>query len=52
MARAARLGVIIFPPVPAFYARPQTIEEIADGIAGRVLERIGLPNSLVARWQG
>jgi 4-hydroxy-3-polyprenylbenzoate decarboxylase len=52
MARAARLGAIIYPPAPAFYARPQTIEDIADQIAGRVLERIGIPNSLVARWEG
>ena len=52
MVQAARLGAIIYPPAPAFYARPQTIEDIADQVAGRVLERIGIPNELVRRWEG
>jgi len=52
MLKAARLGAIIFPPVPMFYARPGSLEEMADQIAGRVLERIGIPNDLPARWEG
>jgi 4-hydroxy-3-polyprenylbenzoate decarboxylase len=52
MARAARLGAIIYPPAPAFYTRPQNVDEIVDGIVGRVLQRIGLPNRMVQPWEG
>jgi 4-hydroxy-3-polyprenylbenzoate decarboxylase len=52
LLRAARLGAIIFPPVPAFYANPHSLEDIADHIAGRVLERLGFPNTLAPRWEG
>lgn len=51
MTRAAEIGAIIFPPVPAFYRRPQTLEEIIDDTVGRVLARIGLDNDLYARWK-
>jgi 4-hydroxy-3-polyprenylbenzoate decarboxylase len=52
MARAAEAGAIIFPPVPAFYGRPQTVTEIVDGTVGRVLARMGLENDLYTRWEG
>jgi flavin prenyltransferase len=52
MERAAEMGAVIFPPVPAFYGRPQTINEIIDGTVGRVLARLGLDNDLFTRWQG
>jgi 4-hydroxy-3-polyprenylbenzoate decarboxylase len=52
MARAAKAGAIIFPPVPAFYGRPQTVAEIVDGTVGRVLARLGLENELYTRWEG
>ena len=51
MTRAAEIGAIIFPPVPAFYRQPQTIDEIVDDTVGRVLARIGLDNDLYARWK-
>lgn len=51
MTRAAEIGAIIFPPVPAFYRRPQTVDEIIDDTVGRVLARIGLDNDLYARWK-
>ena len=50
MARAAEAGAIIFPPVPAFYGRPQTVAEIVDGTVGRVLARLGVENALYTRW--
>lgn len=50
MLKLARLGVIIMPPVPAFYHRPRTIEELVDQFAGRVLDLLGVENSLVRRW--
>jgi len=52
MARAAEAGAIIFPPVPTFYGRPQTVAEIVDGTLGRVLARMGLENELYTRWEG
>ncbi|MCI0475970.1 MAG: UbiX family flavin prenyltransferase [Anaerolineales bacterium] len=51
MTRAAEIGAIIFPPVPAFYRQPKTIDDIVDDTVGRVLARIGLDNDLYARWR-
>ncbi len=52
MTQAARIGYIIFPPVPAFYGRPTTIDELVDGTVGRALARIGIDNDLYTRWLG
>ncbi len=52
MAHAARHGCIIFPPVPAFYGRPQTLDDIVNGTVGRVLARMGFDNDLYQRWLG
>jgi len=52
MAQAAKIGCIIFPPVPAFYSRPQTIDDIVDGTVGRILARLGIDNELYYRWKG
>lgn len=52
MAQAARLGCIIFPPVPAFYGRPQTVDDIVNSTVGRVLARMGFENDLYYRWLG
>lgn len=52
MARAAETGAIIFPPVPAFYGRPQTVAEIVDTTVGRALVRLGVENALYTRWEG
>lgn len=49
---ASRAGAVIFPPVPAFYARPQDMDEVVDNIVGRVLQRLGIDNTLYARWEG
>ncbi len=52
MVQAAEMGCVIFPPVPAFYARPETVDDIVDGTVGRVLARIGLENDLYYHWRG
>ena len=52
MLRLARLGVIIMPPVPAFYHRPQTIADLVDQFTGRVLDLLEIENTLVKRWPG
>ncbi len=52
MLRAAELGAIIFPPVPAFYSHPRNLEELVDNTVGRMLARIGIPNDLYETWKG
>jgi len=52
LLQAARIGCVIFPPVPAFYSRPQTLDDIVTGTVGRVLARIGLDNELYHHWAG
>lgn len=52
MVRAAEQGVIIMPPVPAFYGRPRTLDDVVNHTVGRALARIGVPNDLHARWTG
>ena len=52
MERAAEIGGVILPPMPAFYARPQTIEDVVDNIVGRVLLRLGIENELYLKWSG
>ena len=51
MDQAAEAGAVIFPPMPAFYARPQTLEEVVDNIVGRVLARIGIENDQYFKWK-
>jgi 4-hydroxy-3-polyprenylbenzoate decarboxylase len=53
LTQLAEMGGIIFPPLPAFYPRPRTLEEVVNHTVGRILERIGLPSQgLVAEWRG
>ena len=52
MDQAARAGAIIFPPVPAFYARPQSIEDMVNYLVGRVLARLGIENDQSPEWKG
>jgi len=50
MDQAAAEGAIIFPPMPAFYARPRTLDEMIDNLVGRVLARVGITNELYEEW--
>ncbi|GGY02578.1 flavin prenyltransferase UbiX [Paludibacterium paludis] len=50
MLRLARLGAVILPPVPAFYTKPQTLDDMIDFIVSRILDQLGIDNQLVARW--
>jgi 4-hydroxy-3-polyprenylbenzoate decarboxylase len=52
MAQAAKIGCVIFPPAPAFYSRPKTLDDIVNGTVGRILARIGFDNDLYYRWLG
>ena len=51
MSLAAETGAIIYPPVPAFYARAQTVEDLVDNTVGRVLARLGIENDLYMKWK-
>ncbi len=52
MSMAAEAGALIFLPVPAFYNRPASLDEIIDNIVGRVLLRLGIENELYMKWKG
>ena len=52
MAQASENGAIVFPPVPAFYDRPASLEEMGDHTVGRVLDLFDLDAGLVRRWTG
>jgi 4-hydroxy-3-polyprenylbenzoate decarboxylase len=52
MTLAAEAGAIIAPPVPAFYQRPVTVEEIVEHTVGRALARVGLPGFAPKEWGG
>ena len=52
LASASEAGAVIFPPVPAFYTRPQSIEDIIDNTVGRVLARLGIDNEAYQEWKG
>jgi 4-hydroxy-3-polyprenylbenzoate decarboxylase len=52
LSLAAETGAIIFPPVPAFYARPQSVDDIVNHSVGRILARLGIENELYEEWKG
>jgi polyprenyl P-hydroxybenzoate/phenylacrylic acid decarboxylase-like protein len=52
MTAATEAGAIIAPPVPAFYTRPKTLDDIVDQTVGRVLDLFDLENDLAERWEG
>ena len=52
MDQATRMGAIIMPPIPSFYHRPRSIEDIVDQSVGRMLDLFELSNDLVSRWTG
>lgn len=52
MVQAAEIGAIMLPPVPAFYSKPQTVDDIVNGTVGRVLLRLGIENDLYFEWLG
>jgi len=52
MTAVTEMGGIIFPPLPGFYQRPQSIQEMVDHTVGRVLDLFDVPHDLTPRWQG
>jgi flavin prenyltransferase len=52
MTAVTEMGGIIFPPLPGFYHRPQSIEQMIDHTIGRILDLFDLPHNLAPRWNG
>jgi 4-hydroxy-3-polyprenylbenzoate decarboxylase len=52
MTQAIEAGAIVLPASPSFYSRPATIDALVDTVVSRVLDRLGLPNGLMKRWEG
>ena len=52
MTAFAEIGGIVFPPVPAFYQRPRTVDDIVAHTVARVLDRMGLAGAAVDEWTG
>ena len=52
MVAVTEMGGIVFPPVPAFYARPKTITQLVDHTVGRVLDLFGIRVAKLPRWRG
>ena len=50
MQTATEMGAIIAPPVPAFYARPESLDAMVDQTVGRALDLFGLDVGGVVRW--
>lgn len=52
MLQATQSGAVILPPVPAFYHRPATVQELIDHTIVKVLDQFGIRTDLIRRWSG
>lgn len=52
MTSVTEMGGIIYPPLPGFYHRPQTIADMIDHTVSRVIDLLGVPHTLAPRWNG
>lgn len=52
MLKLARMGVRLVPAMPAFYHNPRSIDELVDFVVGKVLDSLGMANTLYRRWEG
>ena len=50
MLRLTRMGAVIFPPVPAFYHRPGTLDDVIDQTVARILDQFDIETDLFKRW--
>jgi 4-hydroxy-3-polyprenylbenzoate decarboxylase len=50
MLKLTRAGAVILPPNPGFYHRPQDIGGLVDFVVARILDRLGVPHTLMPRW--
>ncbi len=52
VVQAVEAGAIVLPASPSFYSGPKTIDALVDTVVARVLDKLGLPNELMKRWDG
>ena len=52
MVNLTEMGAIVAPPVPGFYHRPQSVDELVDHSVDRVLDLLGMPGPEIRRWEG
>jgi polyprenyl P-hydroxybenzoate/phenylacrylic acid decarboxylase-like protein len=52
MQEVSEMGAVVYVPVPAFYARPRTIEDLVDHTVGRILDLFDIEHDLLNRWHG
>lgn len=52
MARAADMGAVLLPPVPAFYTRPASVADIVRHTVGKILDQLGIVHEVAPRWSG
>jgi 4-hydroxy-3-polyprenylbenzoate decarboxylase len=51
LLRVAEAGAIVLPPVPAFYNKPKTVDEIVNYVVGKILDCLGIEHELFKRWK-
>jgi 4-hydroxy-3-polyprenylbenzoate decarboxylase len=52
MVSVAEAGAVVLPACPAFYSKPQSLDDLVDVLVGRVLDLLGVENDLYRRWKG
>jgi polyprenyl P-hydroxybenzoate/phenylacrylic acid decarboxylase-like protein len=52
LVACAEAGAVILPAMPAFYQQPKTIDDLADFVAGKILNALGFDQRLFSPWQG
>ncbi|MBI3091887.1 MAG: UbiX family flavin prenyltransferase [Candidatus Tectomicrobia bacterium] len=52
MTHVTEMGAIIWPPIPSFYSRPRSLQQVVDHSCGRALDMFGIEHQLVKRWKG
>ena len=50
LVACAEAGAVVLPAMPAFYTRPNTLQDVIDFIVGRVCDQLGIDNQLLLRW--
>lgn len=52
MSKASACGAVLLPPMPAFYHKPQTIDDLINQTVGKILDVLDIPCALYQRWEG